>query len=95
MPYTPPTKSEIDGYIDACDVDSIRDLHEKAKQAVNDVKNQLSELTTAQHELERQMIAIKEGKNRLAIMIREHRLNADTIYSALFAAIDRKKQQPR
>jgi hypothetical protein len=95
MTYTPPTPAQLQGFVDACDVDSIRELHEEAKQAVNDLKKQMSELTTAQHEIERQAISIKEAKNKLAIIIREHRLNADTIKDAMFAAIDRRKNIPK
>ena len=111
--YTPPTPAELQAFVDACDTDTLREAHKQAQQAVNGLKGQMSELTTAQHELERQAIAIKheldnklapikeqevilkEAKNKLAVMIREHILNAGGVKDYMFASIERRKQTPR
>jgi len=87
-----PTAEELQGTIDAGDVDLVKQLHETVKKYVNILKREMSELTSAQHELERQMIDVKDAKNKQAVMIREHQLAADTLYSAMFDAINVRKE---
>ncbi|MFA5727549.1 MAG: hypothetical protein WC886_07910, partial [Saccharofermentanaceae bacterium] len=90
--FNMPTAAKIDGLITAGDVEGIKRLHIAAKTEVNVLKAVMSSLTEAQHDLERKMIDIKDGKNRQAVMIREHQLAVDTLNSAMFEAIDRRKE---